>query len=102
MEVIVMTTAVVVQYRTRPGAAEENQAAIERVFGELAQRHPEGVRYTALRLPDGVGFVHIAIVDGEVALTDLPAFREFQAGAPQRLAEPAVVTRAAVVGVYHP
>ncbi|MQY28646.1 hypothetical protein [Nocardia aurantia] len=97
-----MATAVVVQYRTRPGAAEENQRSIERVFGELAELHPEGLRYTALRMPDGVGFVHVAIVEGETALTDLPAFREFQAGAADRMAEPPVVTRAAVIGAYHP
>ena len=37
---------VVVQYRTRNEAADENQAAIERVFAALAEGEPEGLSYS--------------------------------------------------------
>ena len=34
----------VVRYKTKPDRAEENQALIEKVFGELDARRPAGLR----------------------------------------------------------
>ena len=66
----------VVRYQTKPDRADENQALIEKVFGELATSGPDGLRYAAFRLADGVSFVHVASVetaDGTNPLTTTPA-----------------------------
>src|SRR5690349_10686494 len=78
---------IVVRYRTKPEYAEENQKLIENVFAQLAAMDATGFAYTSLRLDDGVSFVHIVVEDDgprSVSLTDLPAFREFQAGIAER------------------
>ena len=49
-----------IRYKTAPNRADENQQLIEKVFEELQQRKPEGVRYMALRLADGA-FVHFVV-----------------------------------------
>jgi hypothetical protein len=92
-------TAAVIRYRTRPEAAEENQRLIAAVFAELAAVAPPGLRYSALRLADGVTFVHV--VDG-AGLPDLAAFQEFQRGLGDRLAEGPVRDEAALIGTYPP
>jgi hypothetical protein len=49
-----MTVAKVIRYRTKPERAEENEHLIRDVFAELAEENPEGLRYAAFRLADGV------------------------------------------------
>jgi len=80
----------VVRYRTKPDAAEENQALIERVFGELDTGRPDGLRYASFRLADGVSFVHVASIetdDGTNPLTSISAFSEFVRDIGDRLEE---------------
>lgn len=97
---------VVVQYRTRNESADDNQAAIERVFAALAESSPDGLRYASMRLEQeeaGTVFVHIAEVstaDGTNPLTELPEFAEFQAGLPDRVVEPPLARQADLVGAY--
>jgi hypothetical protein len=94
---------VVVRYETTPDRADENQALIERVFAELNEVQPDGLRYASLRLADGVSFVHIASVasaDGSNPLTELPAFTEFVQAIGDRTAVKPVSTDATVVGAY--
>ncbi len=55
---------VIAHYRTRPDAADENQRLVERVFAQLAEDDPGGLRYAAFRLADGVTFVHVATIEG--------------------------------------
>src|SRR4029450_13937049 len=43
-----------VRYRTHPDRAEENQHLIEKVFQELRAGSPDGLRYLALKLDDGI------------------------------------------------
>jgi hypothetical protein len=88
-------SAAVIRYQTRPEAAEENQRLIEGVFAQLAAVAPPGLRYSSLRLADGVTFVHV--VDGE-GLAALPAFQEFQRGLADRLAAGPVRDEAALIG----
>ncbi|HEY7224700.1 MAG TPA: hypothetical protein VH561_14080 [Micromonosporaceae bacterium] len=96
-----MNDAVIVRYQTTVDAAEENQRAVERVYAELAQTAPAGLRYLTLRLADGVTFVHIAIRDAQDnPLNRSAAFAEFQRGLPQRQAEPPLPTPATLVGLY--
>jgi hypothetical protein len=93
---------IVVQYRTKPAAADENQQLIEQVFAELAERKPPNLRYVSMRLEDGVSFVHVAMEtgDGGGALGDLPAFQAFVRDIADRCEVPPAATGAAVVGSY--
>lgn len=77
--------AAVIRYRTTPETADENQRLIEGVFAELAARRPAGLSYTAVRLADGVSFVHV-VDDQDGALPDLAAFQAFQRDLKARLA----------------
>jgi hypothetical protein len=95
-----MQDAVVVRYRTVSAeAGEANAESIAAVFAELAEKRPPGLTYVAVRLADGVSFVHLAIGDGR-ALGGLAAFAEFQRAGEQRRAVPPEVTPGSVVGVY--
>ncbi|HEY0474569.1 MAG TPA: hypothetical protein VGD34_23015 [Kribbella sp.] len=91
-----MSTAVI-RYQTKPEAADENQRLIEGVFAELALKAPAGVRYTSVRMADGVTFLHLVIGEG---ITDLPAFEEFQRDLGARLMGPPERTEGTVVGTY--
>jgi hypothetical protein len=96
-------SVVVVQYRTRPERADENQALVEKVFAELAAAQPAGLRYATFRLADGEQFVHVAEVDtsdGANPLARIAAFAEFQREIPDRMAEGPVVADATLVGSY--
>jgi hypothetical protein len=95
----------VVRYRTKPDRGDENQALIEQVFQELRETRPAGLRYTSLRLDDGVSFVHVAIVDtadGSNPLGATAAFQEFTRAIGDRCEEPPVATAAPEVGHYFP
>jgi hypothetical protein len=96
-----MSRNVIVRYRTHPEAAEANAKLIEDVYAELADLGPTDFRYTTYKLADGVTFVHVANLEGDVnPLATLPAFTEFQRELGQRCAEPPVPNEATVVGSY--
>jgi hypothetical protein len=96
-----MSRTVVVRYETRADAAEENQRLVEQVIAQLNDDRPDGLRYAAFRLADGVSFVHVAVVEDEVdPLSQLATFAEFQRGLGDRLVGPPVPTAAALVGSY--
>lgn len=97
-----MNDAIVVRYRTKPEAAQENQRLIEAVFAELAAAQPAGLRYTAYRLEDGVSFVHVASGAGRGELGSLPAFQEFQRDIAARVETGPDAAPATVVGSYQP
>jgi hypothetical protein len=93
----------IVQYRTRPERAEENQDLVERVFGELQATAPAGLRYASFRLADGVTFVHVAEVDtadGTNPLTATPAFTEFVREIGDRAEDGPRASAATLVGRY--
>ena len=91
-----------VRYRTKPEATEENQRLIEAVFAELRTAAPADVRYLALKLGDGsfAHFVVADVTDGPSPLTRLAAFRAFQAGIKERCAEPPQAGDVTIVGNY--
>jgi hypothetical protein len=94
---------VVVRYETKPDRADENQQLIEKVFAELAERKPEGLRYATFRLADGVSFVHIATIetaDGSNPLEQVAAFATFQEEIAQRCAVLPAVQPATPIGNY--
>jgi len=96
-----MSVAKVVRYTTKPEHAEENERLIRKVFAELAETEPAGVRYAAFRLDDGVSFVHVAVLEGEQnPLTSSAAFGQFQSGIGERCAQGPLAADATVVGSY--
>lgn len=96
-----MSKNLIVRYRTRPEAAEENSRLVEAVFASLANAAPAGLAYTTYRLADGVSFVHVAHLDGaENPLATLPAFAEFQRDLRRRCADPPTPDEATIVGSY--
>jgi len=96
-----MSKTVVVRYRTRPDAADENARLVEAVFTALTEIGPADFRYTTYRLADAGTFVHVARFAGtDNPLARLPAFAEFQRELPQRCVEPPAPSEATVVGSY--
>jgi hypothetical protein len=95
-----MSRNVIVRYRTRPDAADENARLVEAVYAALAEADPGGFRYTTYRLADGVTFVHVAQHGPENPLTTLPAFAEFQRELKERCEEGPAPSEATIVGSY--
>jgi hypothetical protein len=96
-----MTVTKVIRYKTRPESADENERLIKEVFAELATRNPEGLRYAAFRLEDGVSFLHVVELDGEEnPLATSAAFSEFQSGIKDRCVEGPIPSDAKVIGNY--
>ncbi|HSO33795.1 MAG TPA: hypothetical protein VLT33_14785 [Labilithrix sp.] len=94
---------VVVRYKVKADRLAEHEDLIRKVFAELATARPGGLAYHALKLEDGVSFVHVATVstaDGENPLTALPAFKAFAAGIADRCEERAVNSPATALGAY--
>jgi hypothetical protein len=98
-----MTVTKVVRYRTGgPQAADENERLIRDVFAELATTKPQGLRYSAFRLDDGVSFLHVAVLDDGAAnpLAASSAFGRFQAGIKDRCVEGPAPADATAIGSY--
>jgi hypothetical protein len=96
-----MSHAAVVRYTTRPDTANENEQLIKTVFTQLAEQLPKGLRYVAIRLDDGVSFVHVAVLDGEHnPLAELPAFGEFVSAINERCTDGPTPASGTVVGAY--
>jgi hypothetical protein len=96
-----MSTVKVVRYRTKPEHAEANAGLVRAVFEDLAANDPGGLRYTTYRLEDGVTFVHVATIEGDVnPLTSSAAFDRFQQGISDRCEEGPIALDATVVGSY--
>jgi hypothetical protein len=96
-----MGRSVVVHYRTRPEAAEENVRLVEAVYASLAAAKPPRFDYTTYRLADGVTFVHVArLAAAENPLPSLPAFAEFQRHLQERCVEQPEPSVATVVGSF--
>lgn len=94
---------VVVRYKVKPDRVEENERLVERVYAELAERDPGGLRYATLRLADGVSFVHVAEIDtadGTNPLTRTAAFQEFLREIGDRCEEGPIASDATLVGSY--
>ena len=94
---------VVVRYKVKPERVEENQRLIERVYAELAERDPGGLRYATFRLEDGVTFLHVASVDaddGSNPLRAISAFADFTRDIAERCDEPPVAQDAQLLGSY--
>jgi len=92
---------VMVRYRVKPERVAEHEALIRAVYDELGRTKPNGLRYAAFRLEDGVSFVHLAETeDGGSPLSEVAAFRDFQAGIDERLDEGPVVSALEEIGSF--
>jgi hypothetical protein len=95
-------TRVLVQYKVKPDRATENEELVRAVYAELQEKQPPGLRYSTLKLDDGVSFVHLAEHDEgrPNQLTQLAAFKRFQEGLEERCDEPPVLKTLTAVGSY--
>lgn len=93
---------VMVRYKVKADRAEENEQYVRKVFDELHQATPDGIRYATFKLEDGVSFVHIASIEteGPNPLTLTAAFKAFQEGIKDRCEEPPVAVELTEVGSY--
>jgi len=97
-----MSRAVVVRYRVKPDALDENVALVRAVYDELAATRPDGLRYSTVRVDDRT-FVHVAVVDADDnPLDSSAAFKAFSAGVGARCEEGPLVARGELVGRYPP
>lgn len=71
-----------IRAKIRPEAAADVEAAATKVFAALDESRPDGLKYTAGRLADGVTYLILVQVDEGVAnpLDALPEYREFVRG----------------------
>ena len=86
---------VMVRYKVKPDRVAENEELVRAVYDELRCTAPAGLRYATFRLDDGVSFVHLSVTDtedGHNPLSDVNAFKEFQANIAERCEEAPVVT----------
>lgn len=93
----------IVRYKVKADRAEENRNFIRKVFAELDEQKPAGLRYVSFNLDDGVSFVHIAIVetaDGKNPLPETAAFKQFVADIRDRCEEPPIAMAANMIGAY--
>jgi hypothetical protein len=96
-----MSKPTVVGYTTRPEAADENERLITAVFAQLTEEAPDGLRYLAIRLDDGVSFVHVALLDGDDnPLLGLPAFGEFASAIAARCVDGPTPANGTLIGDY--
>ena len=94
---------VIVRYRVKPERAAENRQYVEKVFAELHQTKPAGLRYACFRGSDGVSHFHVASVEtenGENPLSKSPAFAAFTADIQARCEEPPVAMDLDEIGSY--
>ncbi len=93
----------IVRYKVKADRADENREYIRKVFGQLDDEKPEGLRYVSFNLDDGLSFVHIAVVetpDGSSPLPETVAFREFVSEIKDRCDEPPTAAKANIIGSY--
>jgi hypothetical protein len=92
---------VVVRYKVKASKVDEHLGLVRAVFAELAQTRTSGIRYAAVRGPDGVSFTHIAQIEaGEDRnpLATVPSFKAFQRDLAARCDEPPSGTDVEIVG----
>ena len=97
-----MSRAVVVRYRVKADALEQNLQLVRAVYDELAAIRPAGLRYSTYRV-DETTFVHVALIEGNGnPLIEVPAFQAFTDGINDRCEEPPQAVSGELVGTYQP
>jgi hypothetical protein len=73
------------------------------VFEALSSIRPPGLAYHALKLEDGLSFLHIATIktpDGKNPLSSIPAFKSFTANIEDRCDEKPINATVTNLGAY--
>jgi hypothetical protein len=94
---------VMVRYKLKADRVAENEALVRAVYEELHRAKPTGLRYATFKLDDGVSFVHLSSTesgDGHNPLSDVEAFKTFQAEIGDRCEQPPVVTELEEIGSF--
>ena len=94
---------VMVRYKVKADRVAENEVLIAKVFEQLRQGNPKGLRYASFKLDDGLSFVHLVARDGsseDNPLHGFSAFREFTAGVNDRCDEAPEVTHMNALGAF--
>jgi hypothetical protein len=92
---------VIVEYKVKKAKVAEHEALVRAVFDELAKSAPPGIRYAALKRPDGVSFVHVAFMSAKKnPLDSIAAFDAFTARIGERCEAPPVVVDLTEIGAY--
>ncbi|WP_420627312.1 hypothetical protein [Candidatus Leptofilum sp.] len=92
-----------VRYKVKADKVAENTQFVEKVYEELQQNAPEGIRYATFKLEDGVSFIHFASIetaDGSNPLGQTAAFQQFQENIRDRCEEPPHAVELDEVGSY--
>jgi hypothetical protein len=90
-----------VRYKVKPEQAARNEELVRAVYDELHRTEPEGLRYATFKLEDGVTFIHLSDSDADDnPLSEVEAFKAFQAGVRERCVEPPVVSDLSEVGSF--
>jgi hypothetical protein len=93
---------VIVRYKVKASAVEQNEALIRAVFEQLERDQPEGLRYQVFKQADGVSFVHVSAFEASEGnpLTKLQAFKHFAAGVQERCEEGPTTSELQPIGRY--
>jgi hypothetical protein len=95
-----MSRAVVVRYRVKPDAVQQNLDLVRAVYAELATMRPEGLRYSTYRVDERT-FVHVALIEGTGnPLDSVAAFQTFTEGIGERCEEAPHAAGGELVGSY--
>ena len=93
---------VMVRSKVKAECVAELEAAARTMFSEIEAAGPQGVRYAACRLADGMTFVAVLELEDGVdnPLANLATFRHFQENLKNWLAEPPSLEQLTVIGSY--
>lgn len=93
---------VIVRYKVKTDRADENVAFVKKVFEELTETQPPGLKYATFQSADGVSFTHIAEFDPQIGnpLSKTEAFRKFQENIQDRCVESPTADDVEIVGSY--
>ena len=95
-------TVLTVQAKVKEEHVADAEASAKRMFAAIEREGLEGIRYTSIRLDDGVTYLALLeLEDGvENPLPALPEAREFYASLPGWYSEPPAVGPGTVIGSY--
>jgi hypothetical protein len=91
-----------VRYTVAPDHVARNEELLSALFAELDELRPDGLRYEAFKLADGVSFVHLVSHDkpGYGPVPPLPALTAFHAGLHERCEQSPVRTELTKLGSW--
>jgi hypothetical protein len=90
------------RFKVKPERATEFEEAAKRLFADIQEKLPDGMRYTLGRLSDGVTYVGLLELDDgiENPLPGLPEGKKFLESLPTWAAEPPARDQLTVIGSY--